>query len=184
MFGLHHHIIPGSKSISPSFGERMKCGWGRKHGGNTNICRWFMGMCWANKEREVQNDTDSSQGKLGPGRMTVIVQITTKQSEITINLHPLWRQVGIQSAKNTLPSSSFRWRDFFGVGKQYMVFFAVFFKSILFVWILVTHKYATYSLMRFSLISAIVLLKALNPCGTPGDTPVTVPESANQCIDT
>lgn len=49
---------------------------------------------------------------------------------------------------------------------------------------LVPHKYATYSLMCFSLVSAIVLLRALNPWGTPGDTPVTVLEPTNQCTDT
>lgn len=59
-----------------------------------------------------------------------------------------------------------------------------FFKSIFFGCTLVTQKYATYSLMRFSLVSAIVLLRALNPWGTPGDIPVTVVEPTNQCTDT
>lgn len=176
----------GNKSVSLSFQARMKCGWGSKHGGHMDICRWFMGMCWANKESKALNDTDS-KGKLGPGRMTVIVQIVRKQSELTVNLHPLWRQLGIQSVKNNLPSTFFVEEIFWRWGNNTWFSHCCvlsFFKSIPSVWILVTHKYATYSLMRFSLVSAIVLLRALNPWGIPGDTLVTVSEPTNQCTDT
>lgn len=37
--------------------------------------------------------------------------------------------------------------------------------------------------MRFSLVSAIVLLRALNPWGTPGAMLVTVAEPTNQYTD-
>lgn len=50
-----------------------------------------MGMCCANKESEIQGDTDSNEGKLDPGMMSVIVQLTSKQSEVRVNFHPLRR---------------------------------------------------------------------------------------------
>lgn len=168
----------GNKPIYFSFQARIKCGWGSKCGGNVYICKWFMGMGCANKESEIQNDTNSREGKMDPGRMSVIVQLTRKQSEVRVNFHPLWRQGG--KSLNTFPST-FCWWDFGGI----ICCALQFFKSIFFACTLVTHnKYATYSLMRFSLVSAIVLLRALNPWGIPGDTLVTVPEPTNQCTDT
>lgn len=62
-----------------------------------------MGMGCANRESEIQNDTESREGN--PGRMSVIVQLTRKQSEVRVNFHPLWRQVG--KSLNTSPSTSF-----------------------------------------------------------------------------
>lgn len=64
-----------------------------------------MGMGCANKESEIQDDTDSREGKMDPGRMSAIVQLTRKQSEVRVNLHLLWRQVG--KSLNTLPPTYF-----------------------------------------------------------------------------
>lgn len=100
----------GNKPTYFSLQAKMKCKWRSKHGGNVYICRWFVGMGCANKESEIQNDTDSREGKLDPGRMSVIAQLTRKQSEVRVSFHPLWRQVG--KSLNTFSSTSFCWWDF------------------------------------------------------------------------
>lgn len=125
IFGLNYHTVMGNKSIRLSFQARMKRGWGSKHGGNTDVCRWFMCMCWANKESEVQNNTDNSEGKLHAGRMTVIVQIMRK-SEVTVKLHPLEANRH-PVRKEYLTIHFFLLKGFLWVGKQHMVFFAVFY---------------------------------------------------------
>lgn len=50
-------------------------------------------------------------------------------------------------------------------------------------WLSLTFQQATYSLIRLSLVAAMVLLRALDPSGPSGVTLVTVPVPTNQCTD-